>query len=235
MAVTGVELWVPGNKRAMAAGNNNGAFAVLDDIDMAIARGKGFQLYAGTLTTGIVGGGAGTVLDINQPEMAIGIPKGTAIRPIRVSAQVQVGLAAADNDENEILLAVDSRGYWIGDGTFTNRAPHGMRTDMYDTAGACKVGIAFTGNMTTRRDSGVGAAPDLTVELDREVETFDIFSTGVNAMYKRLKLLYEPLHPPLIVGPATLLLYFGGTVANVGGFAQASWVEETVEMAILRG
>lgn len=198
---------------------------MLQEIDDLIKKGYGRAVTVGAFSTGIVGGGAGTVIDLDQPELAIGVPAGYAIRPFYMDSQVQVALVATDNDENEILFAVDSLGLWTGDGTSTAENPSNFRTDL-DKGSACRVGSAFTADMTTTPGNGGAAAdPVLDMELAREVETFDIFSTGVSANLKRLRLVYEPNYPPCLVGPCTLLIYFGGTVANVGGFAIVHWVE----------
>lgn len=196
-------------------------------IDEMIAKGMGRAVTMGGLSTGLVGGGAGTVLDLDQPELVIGVPSGYVIRPIFMSCQVQVALVATDNDENEILFAIDSLGLWSGDGTYTFEEPSNLRTDLAKGS-ACRAGSAFTADMTTTPNFGAAADPVLDIELDRVVETFDIFSTGVSANLKTLKLVYEPNYPEFIVGPASLLIYFGGTVANVGGFAQVRWVEGRV-------
>lgn len=205
-------------------GTPSGAALCAADLDAMIARGLGRQVTVGGFSTGVVGGGAGTVLDLDQPELVIGVPPGYAIKPLRLSAQIQVGLLAADNDESEILFAVDSLGLWSGDGTFTAEEPSNMRTDLAKGSG-CRVGSAFTGDMTTSPSGGAAADPVLDIELARKVETFDIFSTGTSVLSKQLDLLYEPLRPPLLVGPCSLLVYFGGTIATIGGFVQAAWVE----------
>lgn len=215
------------------AGSPGGGGVVLDETDHMIARGFGRIVTVGAFSTGIVGGGNGTVLDLDQPELAIGVPAGYAIRPLRATCQVQVGLVAADNDENEILLAVDPWGLWTGDGTFTSESPLNMRTDL-KAGSACRVGSAFTADMTTTPSGGAAADPVLDIELDRVVETFDVFSTGTSVLMKQLRLHYEPVRPPLIIGPATLLLYFGGTVATVGGFAQVAWLEAPMQDFFVR-
>ena len=96
-------------------------------IDEMIARGMGRAVTVGALSTGIVGGGAGTVLDQNQPELAIAVPSGHVIRPFYAAVQVQPGAAGTDADETEILIAVDSLGLWTGDGTVTNENPSNLR------------------------------------------------------------------------------------------------------------
>lgn len=207
-----------------ATGAPSGAAVMTREIDQMIANGFGRRVTVGAFSTGIVGGGAGTVLDLDQPELAIAVPSGYTIRPVRIDVQVQVGLVAADNDESEILIAVDPYGQWTGDGTFTSELPINMRTDL-GQGSACRVGSAFTADMTTTPDGGAAADPVLDIELARKVETFDIFSTGTSVLLKELSLTYEPQFPEFIVGPATLLVYFGGTIANVGGFVQAAWLE----------
>jgi len=214
-------------------GSPGGAAMMLMEMDAMIARGFGRRVTVGAFSAGIVGGGAGTILDLDQPELAIAVPRGYAIRPVRIDCQVQVGLVAADNDENEILMAVDPYGQWTGDGTFTAELPMNMRTDL-GQGSACRVGSAFTADMTTTPAGGTAADPVLDIELARKVETFDIFSTGVGVLLKELSLVYEPRLPELIVGPATLLVYFGGTVANIGGFIQAAWVEGRTEDFFVR-
>lgn len=209
------------------AGSPLGAGMVALEIDQMIARGMGRHMTVGALSTGIVGGGAGTVLDLDQPELAIGVPAGYCIRPLLISAQVQVGLVAADNDESEILFAVDSLGGIDGPlsaETCTIENPSNMRTDLAKGS-ACKCASAFTADMVTTPQYAAAADPVLDMEIARAVETFDIFSTGVGTHIKRLDLLYHPNFPPFLVGPCTLLGYWGGTVATLGGFAQVSWVE----------
>lgn len=196
----------------------------LVSIDEMVAKGMGRAATVGAFSTGIVGGGAGTVLDLDQPELVIGVPSGYAIRILYIACQVQTGLVAADNDESEILFAVDSKGLWSGDGTSTAEEPSNLRSDLF-AGSACRVGSAFTADMTTTQPGVTAADPILDIELGRKVVTFDIFSTGVNAFDKELSLVYQPNYPPFVVGPASVVCYFGGTTANGGGFLQVHWVE----------
>lgn len=204
--------------------NKYGSVFILDDIDRAIAAGYGHHITVGAFSTG-VGGGAAAIIDIDQPQLAISVPSNTAIKPIRFDIQLQVGLVAADNDESEILIAVDTNATWDGDGTFTTEVGTNMRTGLGSSGTRCRLGSAFSADMTTTPPGGVAADPVLTLELARETETFDIFSTGVGILMKRIRLLYEPVHPPIIVGPATVLVYWGGTVEPLGGFCQAQYIE----------
>ena len=202
----------------------------LVSIDEMIAKGMGRAMAVGEFSTGIVGGGAGTVFDQDQPEFAVGVPAGLFIRPIYIAVQVQPGAATTDADETEILIAVDSLGLWRGDGTLTQETPSNLRSDL-DKGSACRTGSAFTGNMTTTPGYAVSAAaaPVLDIELAREVQTLELATAAGQNLYL-VRLTYQPKYPPILVGPCTLLGYWGGTVATVGGFAQVQWVEGPVTM-----
>lgn len=201
-------------------------------IEEAVAGGLGRSVTVGAFSTGIVGGGAGTILLIDEPDLIIGVPANVCIRPLRISAQVQAGAIGTDADETEILVAVDSLGLWTGDGTSTPEQPSNMRSDL-DKGSACRVGSAVTGAITTTPGFAVGAAADpvLDMELARAVLHVDLASAA-GVLDNSVKLLYEPKHPIYIVGPATLLVYTGATVATVGGFVQASWVEGTTAQLV---
>lgn len=198
-------------------------------IDEAIALGMGRGVTVGAFSTGVAGGGAANVIDIDRPRLAIGVPAGVAIRPFRISAQVQAGAITADADETEILFAVDSLGMWTGDGAHTVQNPSNLRTDL-QVGSMCRVGSIFTGDMTTTPGYAVIAAadPELDYELARAVLHFDV-ATNANQLKNDVSLVYEPDCPPILIGPTTLLVYYGGTVAVVGGFIQAQWVEGKIQ------
>lgn len=194
-------------------------------LDRMIADGYGRRVTVGAFSTGIVGGGAGTVLDLDQPEVAIAVPSALVIRPIHLEIVVQGGISTADSDEVEALIAVDSLGYWTGDGTFTSENPSNMNSK-FDKGSGCKVGSAFTADMTTTpRNNGTAADPVLDMELVSVVETADQAGTAANAVYRQIRLVYMPAHPEWLEGQCTLLGYWGGTIATVGGFARFAWVE----------
>lgn len=200
--------------------------SVIETIDEAIRLGMGrsANVTAG-ISTGKVGGGQGTVLVQAQPELIIGVPANICIRPISVYVQVQTGVTTTDADESEILVAVDSLGYYSGDGTHTVVNPSNLRSDL-DKGSSCRVAQAVVANATTTPGYAIiaAAAPVLDIELDRTVQTANFGdATGITSPHLELK--WEPQHPPYLVGPCSLLVYFGGTRATVGGFVQARWVE----------
>ncbi len=180
----------------------------------ALLEGRGYHVDVGAFSTPIVGGGNGTIIDQDQPECGISVPSGTTIIPIRISVQCQTPLLATDADESEIVIAWDQAAA-IDAGTSTAETALKMN-DNSSVASLCTCYSAYTGNCTN---------PTLSVELARAVATGDINgTTPANALWGKLDLLYEPLLPPLIVGPASLIVYFGGTVAT-SGFAQVEWLE----------
>lgn len=212
------------------AGTPFGSALTLHEIDHMIARGMGRHMTVGSESTGIVGGGNGTAPDNDQPEVAIGVPEGYAIRLIRIAAQVQAGLAATDNDENEVYFGVDTRGALQGPlsaETCVIENPTNMRTDL-GYGSACQCASAFTADMQIKPRYAAAADPVMDIELCRAVERLDI-TTAAGLFLQRLELVYEPKHPLLLVGPCTVLGYWGGTVATIGGFAQLAWVEGRVE------
>ncbi len=182
-------------------------------MDSMVARGLAWQTNVGDLTTPIAGGGDTAIIDIDQPRLAIGVPAGLCMRPLRISVHCEPPLIAADNDEMEILIAVDRATFLPTDGTFVTEVPTNMRTD---NVGGCPLTVnsLYSANMT---------APTLAIELDRAIKVVDIVGAGAtSAFWADLELVYEPERPPYIVGPATLYVYFGGTVAT-SGFISASF------------
>lgn len=189
-----------------------------DAIDALIASGHGYHVSIGAFSTPITGGGAGTVLDLDQPEGVLSVGSGMALIPVSVRVQCQVPQLAADDDECEILVAVDRANGWKGDGTFTAETVFNQRTDLGGTPhGVVAAASAFTADMLAVGD----ADPVLDLELARRVIRGDS-QTAAGVWWGDLDLVYEPKHPPIIVAGATgaaLYVYWGGTVA-LPGFAQ---------------
>lgn len=189
-------------------------------VDAAIAKGMGRFITVGALTTPV---GGTTVLLLAQPMVAIGVPAGYAIRPIFISIAASGILVVADNDEVDLAVTVDSKGYWQGSGIFTNEVVGNLRTDL-GPGSACRAGSVFTADLTTVNSQNVAAAPVVDLELDHVFDVADLSGVAANAHWRKVKLLYEPMYPPYIVGPATLFCQWGGTTA-VTAFASVQWIE----------
>lgn len=199
----------------------NGAVSrTVDWRDRAISLGYGGHVSIGAISTPITGGGAGTVLDPEQPEGVISVSKGYTLIPLRITVQCHVPLLATDADEAEILIAADVIAAWPGSGTRTDEAVFNMQTSGGTPPGG---GSEVRGVVAASAFTADTATPTLGMELDRSVITGDVQGTPASALWTPLGLLYEPLHPPRIKGPGAIYLYWGGTVAT-SGFAQASFL-----------
>ena len=194
----------------------DGALAVAPWKQALVFEGRCYQVTVGTFSTPVTGGGAGTILDQDQPELIIDIPSARAIMLMHVRADCQLPLLAADSEEAEILLAIDRLAVTGATATQgTVETPVNMRTDIVGGSGLAVVS-AVTTNTT--------AVPTLSMELAHPVKIGDVQGTAANAMWNGLFLDYEPEASPVIVGPAAVLLYWGGTVATTG-FASVTWAE----------
>lgn len=188
-----------------------GGAQVADWRQAFIARGFGWNVTVGALSTPIVGGGNGTVLDAEQPELAIVVPSGYTMVPLLFNVEVELGLQTTDSHMTEILVAFD-RTQIPTAGTSTAETPANMRTDLATTC-PLTVYSAFTAD---------GVTPVLH-ELARKQGLTDLQGTAANMMVNVFDLVYEPLNPPFIVGPAGVYVYYGGDIA-ASGFIQASFL-----------
>ncbi len=201
-------------REVRAQGTRDGAQYVADWKQGLVFEGRVFVANVGSFSTPIVGGGNGTILDLDQPEFILSIPSGTSVIPLRVAIQTQTPLLATDADESEILLAVDTGFAAVADGTKTTPTIYGLRTDK-PVIPQCVFTSAYTADVTD---------PVITVELARSVVVGDVQGTPATALWTKNELVYEPAQSPVIVGPAMLIGYWGGTVATPG-FAEVVWAE----------
>ena len=193
-------------------------------IEELIEAGYGRHMTVGGFSTGIAGGGLAAIIDIDQPRWIVSVPAGYAIRPLLVDMIAQPGVTTADSDETEVLLAVDSLAFWRVAAASTDETPTNMRTDLAQGS-ICRCASAFTANIALVTAEGASAVPVLDLELGRNLEMTDFNASATSITFHAVRLLYEPENPPYLVGPCSLLGYFGGTIANVGGYAIVEWVE----------
>lgn len=171
------------------------------------ARGFVWHTDVGAFSTPIVGGGNGTVFDQDQPELVIDVPAGWALLPLSINVACQTPLIAADSDETEILIAADVAakvGATASNGTV--ESPTNSRSNIL---GGCPLSVVSACTVNTTN-------PTLGYEIAHAVRVGDVQGIVANALWGELSLLYQPVTPPLIIGPAALLVYFGGTVATSG-------------------
>ena len=206
------------------AGNRAGTVLVTDMRRALVLAGFGYHVTVGALTTPITGGGGdGGVPDITLPELAIVVPSGTAIMPIRGSIQLEVP-ADADAVIVEAFFAADrASASNASASTGTVETVYNMRTDAPRTT-ACTVVSANTVAITT---------PVHHLELARKQMVTNIVTSGITQGI--LDLDYEPKTPPLFVGPCTVFAHWGSSAGSVTGFAQFEWVELTAALGDLFG
>ena len=203
----------------------DGALANQDWIDALIARGYGWHVSVGTFTTPVLGGGAGTALLGNEPELVIDIPAGKTLVPLRFEISLETPLIAADDNEVESLIAVDQGA--ISDanaGNGTVELQWNMRT------GAAGLAAGGGVNVVSAITSNLSGTPALDLELSHKTQVADVQGTAANALWGDFMHVYEPKWPPLITGLATLVVYFGGTVATSGYISADYLVFDTAKI-----
>lgn len=182
-----------------------GSLPVMSWNDQMIARGFGWAVMAGTLSTPVLGGGAGTILDADQPEVVISIPSGTCCRPLRINVSSTAPLLATDADEFETHWIVDRTQKWDGTGTtFVTETPMNLRTDKTHSC-PLTVASAFEGNIT-----GVPVESALLGHFQLQGD----IQTAVGTTWSGLNVTFDHPHMPFIIGPAMIVGYWGGTVAT---------------------
>ena len=202
--------------------NRAGSQVFVPENQQLIAAGYGYHVTVGALTTPITGGGAGTILDTTEPELAISVPSGTAIRPVRFHVQCEVP-ADQDGDVQEAVIIVDRTAALTSGGTSTTEVAFNMRTDN-----------PFSTNCAVYSAVTVDIAPAMTqsFELCRKQMVTNIVTSGITHGY--FDMLYEPKYAPILVGPCAIFVLFGGTQA-MAGFIQAEWVEMPASLNALFG
>lgn len=191
----------------------DGTLSMTNFIQAMILEGKGYQALEGAFSTPATGGGTTAVIDQDRPNFSLGVPDGKAILPFRIHVVAQMPLLATDSDESEILIAVD-KGTKISVAAATAVTIYNLRSDQ-PYASTCDAEKTHSTNITT--------SPTLHMELGHAVKVGDV-QTAVGTTWAGLELLYEPLAVPVLVGPCTLFVYHGGTVATTG-FTVCQWIE----------
>jgi len=179
-----------------------------------LVAGKIWKAHIGAITadgaiTKIVGGGNGTVMDMEQPEMIVGVDAGYYLMLLEADVMVESDCDAPD-DFMEILL--------FGDRTQVPVFVAGTVTtpvNCLDGAGAFP-GVCYTAVTTDMAD------PVLSELFSyRRYETTAVVMAGTaanedDAIVSVLSMHYEPQIPSILAGPCSIVLLFDGTVATNG-------------------
>src|SRR3990167_7693437 len=193
----GVVIAGEGDQRQVR-GSRDGAVFQAPWIQGLVLEGRCYMIQVGALTTPIVGGGNGTIIDLDQPEVNIGVPSGTTILPFRVNVECESSATEADDDIGEIVVGFDRLATNTG-GTFTDEVAVNLRTDNPNSS-LTDPNSAYTVDQTT--------APTV-IELARLQRQPIVDVSSVARDNTTLHLRYEPSVVPVLVGPAQLLVYWG--------------------------
>ncbi len=205
-----------------------GALYTADWRTQLALAGKVWSTSIGTLSAGadvglIVGGGNGTTVDSDQPELILGVDAGYYLIPIEVNAMCDMD-ADADGEYGEVVMFMDTAAApptsatgtpgvltpvnaIDGGASFPGRAFGGVTTDITDPT----MGIWLAGRYFNTADNG----------------------TAASALGQDLNFNWRADFPQFFAGPCSLVVCYGGTAA-VNGMIHAtfaaipsSWVPAT--------
>ena len=182
-----------------------------------ILGGHAFNVSVGGIAAGgteslVTGGGAGTVIDSDQPEMIVGVDEGKYLIPLGFTCAARVDLDA-NAETGEIILFAD-----------TTQAPPSSVTGVVET----KSSLLDSGD----NSSVARAFSAITADITDPVASIVLgFATILNAQvtaagehWQELRLDYDPSYPVLLKGPCSVVACWGGTAA-VTAIASFSWAE----------
>lgn len=205
----------------VAEGQSNSAWFAKDGSTVSfpwkqalVLEGRCFHVQVGALVTAIACG-SGTVPELAEPELVISVPSGSVMMPLSVYANTIPADGFANHDDLNIILGIDRTQVHDLSGTSTTEVIYNLRTDA-PRSNTCTAVSAVTADMT---------AAAIAMELMR-TDVFMEQTTAVGTVPIIMELRYEPVAAPIIVGPAMVVLMWGGTSA-VTGYAQATWAEWT--------
>lgn len=189
-----------------AQGTKQGAQYTADWVEQAIRAGYGWSITVGSMTAGtdisrITGGGAGTSIDQDQPEIAIGLNSGLLV-PLRIMVSAYCDIDA-DAEYANIIATVDTAANGMSTApTGTAETPSNL---LDGSGGSCSATVysAITADITD---------PTVSEILDEDSLVAALATNGV--YMAKLKMDYQPSRPRRFAGPCTVYVYWGGTAAT---------------------
>jgi len=189
--------------------------------------GKLWKVSVGTVAAGgdvtaIVGGGNGTTVDQDQPEVIIGVPAGYFLIPVEINVAARVD-ADADGEMGYIIAYADRSAAPVEDGTVTVETP----LNLLDGAGAFP-GYAASAATADITDPTVDELLDI-VTVQASEFTHGTPTAADAALSVGLKMAYHPDTPSLIAGACGIYVHWGGTGVASGlativvGCVPSSW------------
>lgn len=202
----------------------SGRFSLMDQLLTAgwreelLLAGHCYGVTVGGISAGadvslVQGGGNGTTIDSDQPELVVGVPAGYYHIPLRCQVSAQVDLDA-DGEVGNILLFADTTQCVAATGvTGTAETPVPLLGGGPESI--ARVWSAITGDITDPVLSHL-----LAFETIRAMDA----GTAASQPTVNFSLNYQPLSPPILKGPCMAVLCWGGTAA-VNGLATYEWAE----------
>jgi hypothetical protein len=174
-----------------------------------------YTFSVGTLSAGadvspVAGGGNGTTIDEDQPELGFGVPTGYTLIPLSCKFAGQVDIDA-DAEVGNVVLFADLAATIPTDGTKTAVSPINLLHGATDYPG-------------TAFKQATADITDPTVSLILDYKTVRAMDAGVAASEFPVdfSMNYEPALPPHFIGPCSVYLCWGGTAA-VNGMANVTF------------
>lgn len=183
-------------------GTRDGAPSVIDWATARSMEGRVFGANMGSLTTPLTF----LVYGANRPDAWLRVPDATAIIPLYVN----VALEDAAGTDTEIFIIVAANDIGNGTSTAATAGPVSWRTDAPVTS-------AVTARHLATADTTAATTP---IEVFRTTYG-SAEGTGNDAR----NVLWAPRVPPVLMGPASLIVYVAATTTQATGFVQFAWVE----------
>ena len=186
-----------------------------------VLAGYAFNLTVGGVTLGgnvalITGGGAGTTINSDRPEMAVGTPAGYYHIPLGFTCATQQDMGAADDDEANIILFADLEktiplplatistdetplNLLDGGRTSSSRAASAYHTTDMVGDPVCTVLLAYSTIQAAQVDAS-------------------------SSVVAKLKCDFDPSYPRIFKGPCSVIACWGGNNAATGACSY-DWAE----------
>lgn len=204
--------------RVAGEGTNVGVRGTRDGLmytagwkEALVLEGRVHTFSVGTAEAGVLGGGAGTIIDQDQPEFGVSVPNGTALIPLEIWIGFGTDLNAIGEAAQAMVIADTALAY-AGDGTVTSETPVNAISD----GGVTSVATAFsaaTADITDPTESRIIAV---------KAWGYSILTAGAGV--GSFNLHYVADVPQILMGPAAFYGYWGATGAATG-WAVVTWAE----------
>jgi hypothetical protein len=195
---------VGNNQMADMAGTRDGIAYSMDWVVSKAIEGKLFTAQLGTLTTPVV---FRIGIDLDQPEMVIDVPQGVTMIPVHIAVYLE-DMAGTDT---EIVAAANPA--LCGAGTSTAGTILSKRING-NFASGCKFYYTYSADCVDPAN------------YDEFWRDGDPIAQAAGSPKKRFEWTPASAPPPVLVGPASLVIWIDGTTTAPGGYAKVAWVEE---------